>query len=254
MLKRFKIASSVKFVAAAMVIFSLIAFVNAEHDGEICADILINIENQLNNYYVDEVDVLALINNNGQDVILGRSFDDIQLKRIEMSVKSSPYIRDAEVFKDLKGNLMVKTVLRRPVARIVSEQNADAYISEEGVLLPVSDKFTSRVVLVSGEGVEELLTTELSLKEALPEIFELINTVNADKFWKAQIAQIHVEKDGEVMLYPQVTKQYVEFGKAENIDNKFSRLKIFYKEVLPYKGWNSYKRVNLKYKDQIVAE
>ena len=254
MLKKFKIAWSIKIIATAVMVFSLIAFVNTEYEGEVCIDVLVNMENQLDNYYIDEADVMALISNNGQDIVLGQSFKDIQLKRVETNLKQSPYIRDAEVFKDLKGNMLVKTILRRPVARIVSEKKDDAYITEEGILMPVSDKFTSRVVLLSGKRVESMMDTVTSINEIAPELFELINYINAHKFWKAQIAQVHVKKDGQIILYPQVTKQYVEFGFADNIDSKFNRLRLFYKEILPYKGWNHYERVNLKYKDQIIAE
>jgi cell division protein FtsQ len=55
-------------------------------------------------------------------------------------------------------------------------------------------------------------------------------------------------------MYPQVGKQYIEFGKAEQIEEKFSKLTIFYQKILPFKGWNTYKRVNLKYFNQIVCE
>jgi len=57
-----------------------------------------------------------------------------------------------------------------------------------------------------------------------------------------------------MVLYPQVTKQMVEFGKPEDIEVKFKKLRIFYTEILPKKGWNRYEKVNLKYRDQIIAE
>ena len=33
-----------------------------------------------------------------------------------------------------------------------------------------------------------------------------------------------------------------------------SEVKIFYKDILPAKGWNSYETVSVKFKDQIVCE
>ena len=33
----------------------------------------------------------------------------------------------------------------------------------------------------------------------------------------------------------------------------FYRLKVFYKEAIPYEGWNQYDEINLKYKKQIVC-
>jgi len=51
-----------------------------------------------------------------------------------------------------------------------------------------------------------------------------------------------------------VTGQRVEFGKAENIEEKFKKLMIFYKEILPQRGWTKYERVNLEYEGQVIAE
>jgi cell division protein FtsQ len=35
----------------------------------------------------------------------------------------------------------------------------------------------------------------------------------------------------------------IDFGKPVDIEEKFRNLKIFYKEILPTKGWNSYESV-----------
>jgi cell division protein FtsQ len=46
----------------------------------------------------------------------------------------------------------------------------------------------------------------------------------------------------------------VQFGKPEDFESKFTKLMIFYKEILPQRGWTRYERVNLEYDGQIVAE
>jgi cell division protein FtsQ len=231
-------------------IFSLIAFESREYKDEICHDVIVKVNNQYDNYFIDEHDVLNMMTNDGQDVLIGKTFSAIALKTIESRIKNEAYIKKGDVFKDLKGNLMVNVNLRRPVARVVSEKGIDQYIAEDGVFLPISRKFTSRVVLVSGMNTED----HKSIIDLNPDVFEMINFINEDSFWKAQIAQIDITKNGELILYPQVTKQYVEFGTVENMKTKFKRLKVFYKNILPQQGWNKYNRINLKYKDQIIAE
>jgi len=51
-----------------------------------------------------------------------------------------------------------------------------------------------------------------------------------------------------------MTKQLILFGPMDEIEEKFKKLKLFYKEVLPKKGWNTYSSINLKYKNQIVCK
>jgi len=55
-------------------------------------------------------------------------------------------------------------------------------------------------------------------------------------------------------MLPQVGNERIEFGKPERVAQKFDKLMIFYKEILPRMGWNKYSRVNLEYEGQIVAE
>jgi len=149
---------------------------------------------------------------------------------------------------------MINVVLRRPIARIIEENGAGAYIAEDGMLMPVSDKFSSRVLLISGMTTDLQGQDSSSENEEFVKLFELVKYINKDKFWKAQIAQIDLQENKEVILLPQITKQYIEFGEITNIESKFERLNIFYKEILPRKGWNSYSRVNVKYKNQIICE
>lgn len=254
MFKQFIIAKSVKILFSVIMMFSLIAFANKKYSTETCDNIFVTIENQHENYYIDKQDVINLLNHGGEDVIIGKSFKQINLKEIEGRILASPYVKETEVFKDLKGNLIVKANLRRPIARIIRSEKKDAYISEEGEILPVSDKFNSRVVLISGKGGEAVINAENSILQTNPDLFEMIEFINADEFWKAQIAQIEISENGDVILYPQITKQYVEFGQIEDIEVKFKKLKIFYKRILPLKGWNYYEKVNLKYEGQIIAD
>jgi len=83
---------------------------------------------------------------------------------------------------------------------------------------------------------------------------ELLAFIAEDEFWEAQIAQLDMNAKGKITFYTQVGGEEVEFGYAENIENKFNKLMIYYKDILPAKGWNTYKRVNLEYENQIVAE
>ncbi|MCR9250562.1 MAG: cell division protein FtsQ, partial [bacterium] len=122
-----------------------------------------------------------------------------------------------------------------------------------GDILPVSNKFTARVPLVQLAD-QSLLDTTLIATEEGQKVFEFIEYVQSDEFWSAQVAHISVDENMEVSILPQVTKQIVEFGPIEDIDEKFKKLKIFYKKILPGKGWNYYETVSLKYKDQIVAK
>jgi cell division protein FtsQ len=121
--------------------------------------------------------------------------------------------------------------------------------------MSVSDKYTSRVLLVSGALCEQLVRAEkVQDLERGAGLLEMIRYINDDDFWRAQIAQIDVSSAGDVKMLPQVTGQVIEFGKSDQVETKFSKLMIFYKKILPQRGWTRYNRVNLEYEGQIIAE
>lgn len=242
------------FIVLGISAMLLIAFANVSNDKRVCKKVLVTISNQLNNHFVDNNDVLAMMTNGYTEIVQGTAYEDINVRELENRVKANEYVKDAEIFHDLQGNMMINVVLRRPIARIIKENGSGAYIAEDGMLMPVSDKFSSRVLLISGM-TTDLQGQDYSLEnEDFVKLFELVKYINKDKFWKAQIAQIDLQENKEVILLPQITKQYIEFGEIINIESKFERLNIFYKEILPRKGWNSYSRVNVKYKNQIICE
>ena len=241
-------------IIGVIILGVLIGFANSENKSTVCNDVVVTIDNQLNNHYIDEVDVLNMVTDNGASTVIGETFARIDIREIEERVNLEPYIRDSEIFRDHKGNLVVNVDQRRPIARIIRGDGPDAYIADDGAILPVSDKFTSRVVLISGDGMKGLSESGQIAQGDYQPLFKLINYIKEDDFLRAQIAQIHFEEVDEIVMFPQVTKQLIEFGSYDNMEEKFLRLKVFYKQILPRKGWNDYTKVNLKYNDQIICE
>ncbi len=251
---KLNIRTEVKVVAALVGVSFLIAFGERKQGGSVCKDIVIELDNLKENHFLDEAVVMKLLENSGQ-AIKGIGLDRINLKEIETKLSVDKHILEAQLFGDLKGNLMVHVELRRPIARIVQAEAPDAYIAEDSVVMPVSEKYTSRVMLISGSYVKKLLEWEdLRKTDEGKQLLAMIEFINENKFWKAQIAQMDINQEGKISLFPQVTGQRVEFGKPENIEEKFKKLMIFYKEILPQRGGTKYERVNLEYEGQVIAE
>jgi cell division protein FtsQ len=90
-------------------------------------------------------------------------------------------------------------------------------------------------------------------KHLLTGIFELSQLLREDPFLHALIEQIYVTRQGELVLSPKVGKQIIYFGRYQEAEDKLKRLKVFYQEGLPYKGWDAYKSFDLRYKGQVVC-
>ena len=246
---------TISWVASVLLVsVLLIGFESIESNNKVCKKIVITIDNQLENHFVDDNDLLDLMTLHGTEIIEGAPLNRLNLREIEQRLAAEPFLNKAEIYIDHSGIMMVHVGLRKPMARIVRYNGPDAYIGEEGQVLPVSSKFSKRTLIITGVDAKELSEQVNISTGDYANLYKLIEFIVADEFLKAQIAQIKLIKNGEVILYPQVTKQYIEFGKMEDIKTKFKKLRLFYEEILPRNGWNSYSRVSLKYNNQIICE
>ncbi len=238
---------------SGLLLISLIAFAGVKNNSRKIDDVQVEIMGQDGIYFTDQLEVVDLMTDKSADYVIGVEMGDIDPKTLEERVESNPFVKDAQVYRDLKGNLQVKVKQSKPVARLFIDGKNDRYIDEDGRVLPINAKHTARVPLVETE-FEFMWKENMNESRYGTQVFELLMYIEKDEFWKAQIAHMVIKKNGEIELYPQVTKQVVEFGRPEDFDSKFSKLMTFYKEILPKKGWNTYDRVNLKFENQIICE
>ena len=68
----------------------------------------------------------------------------------------------------------------------------------------------------------------------------------------AQIAQIHVHTDKTVELVPRVEIQQ-SFWELDGYAEKLNRVYLLYVQGFKAAGWNRYKKLDLRFENQIVA-
>ncbi|MBW3545254.1 MAG: cell division protein FtsQ/DivIB [Bacteroidetes bacterium] len=249
-----KVMEVLPWVTYILLIGACLIWISIRNQERTINKIVINIDNQINNYFLDDSDVVRLLSDGGDEKILGASVENLSLKILENRLKNHKFVSNTEVSTDFQGNLFVSITQSKPIARILRQDGPGAYVSKEGQVLPLSEKYTARVVLLSGEYTRKLWLDNLAETPYGQQLLALLQIIDQDPFWRAQIAEVNIDQKGDIRLYPQVTRQVIEFGKAENLEEKFEKLMIFYSRILPAKGWNTYQRVNLKYSKQIVCE
>ncbi len=248
-----KIAS---ILLAAALVAGAVAFVELRQQQRVCQRLVVAVQAD-GAPFITPDDVRLLVTQQQTTPLEGVRLGDIDLKMLEKNVASNRYVQQVNAYHDLAGTVVVQAQQNRPMARIVApaRQGGDAYLGADGRLLPLSDRQSARVVLLSGDYVPALLNDQTKESDSLrAPVIALVRYVDQDNFWRAQIAQIDIDRQGEVTLYPQVGKQRIAFGKAEQIKEKFNKLAIFYEQVLPRKGWNHYEYVSLQYQNQIVCQ
>lgn len=218
----------------------------------------VNIDRTNKNFFVMEEDVRNMVLNLGYGE--GMNIDQIDVAQLEKLLNNNPSIKDAEVFTSIDGVLNIELSQRNPVLRVFTETGDSYYIDEQGWMMPLSNKFTSRIAVANGKittpfalGYEMNVMDENQEEEALKDLFQVASFIHQDSFWKAQIAQIYVNEKGDLELIPRVGGHNIIFGRGNDIELKFEKLMIFYEKGLSKTGWNEYETINLKYNNQVVC-
>jgi len=239
-----KILKNFIYVLTTLFIVVIVIF-SFKNNSSPIKEIVINSENK----FLDRYRIESLITEKmGKDSIIKNA--DI----IEKNILANPFVKEIKLYQDLSNKLIVDLVQYQPIARLVFENKKDFYIDLHGNIFPTSTKFSERVLLIHTDDNINYDLKNINSTDYGKKIFTMINYIINDTFLSKIISEIDINYDKNIIIYPQVSKQKIIFGYPEQIDVKFDKLMLFYKKVLPAKGWNTYKTVNLKFKNQIICD
>lgn len=232
----------------------MVVLSSAISKDQLCKEVVVNLDNIRENQFIKKDELLMDVEQELSKTLIGDKLIHNDLSMVENHLKNNKFVKRAQVLSDHKGNIILDVLQERPMARIVSG-NQSVYLSESGTIMPISKNYSSRVMVVLGDKALEILKIDTSVSGVERKRFiNFVKHIHQDEFLKAQVSSFDLDEKGKVTIYPQVTKQIIEFGTCENYVDKLWRLKLFYRQVLPRKGWNSYSKVNLEFKNQIICE
>ena len=249
------IKTLIQIGTAVAVLLGLFGFANSKQGNMRVVKADVFVKQAYDNYFIDEKDVMSLMTVKGTEVLEEEAFKKLSFKELERRIKENLFVDEVQVYRDVKGNLYAKVVQRKPIFRIARSYGKDFYVDEKGNIFPISDKFTARVLVADGAYMNKLLIKGFKKDSVNQNYLEFVKKVEGDKFLTSQIHQISIDNLGRINMYQQVGSQVIEFGYPDEfMEAKFKKLKVFYERILPAKGWNAYKRINLNYENQIVCE
>ena len=184
---------------------------------------------------------------------------EINFSHIETKLLNHSAINSAEVYFSNNGNLAVNIKKRTPIARFVSPvYEKNFYMDDNGFLMPLSSTYVSRVPIFSGkinipERLDLNVLDSLHKSSDFQKIYKMSKLINNDSFLKSQIVQIYINNNGYFEFIPRIGNQRILFGSIENMEKKFKKIKLFYKNGPQPKDLNKYDTLNLLYENQIIC-
>lgn len=168
------------------------------------------------------------------------------LQELEDKLNALPNVERANCMRTSDDHILIEVQPMIPVARVYDKSRRGSfYINHDGKHLQASSRYRISVPVIVGY---------FSKKCTPADVIPLIERVEQNAEWKSLVASYEVTRRGDIVIIPTLTGHVVNFGNTDNIDNKFQRLRSFYAQVMPVKGWNYYDTISVKFAGQIVAQ
>ncbi len=235
-----KVTKYIVFLSLVLCLLVLYSFTKKRNQRKVVDAIAVEFNEGSNPFLTHESVNKLLIQS--QVTVKNKPKSMLDLHHLENRVTSNPYVEKARVFLTLGGVLKTHITQKEPIARIISDDGI-YYIDKEGVTIPLSSNFSARVPIINGD----------NLSDNLEEITQLVLFISKDQFLQKEITGIQKLKTNEYVFTVRSGDYRVEFGTYENINLKFKKLKAFYNKAIKDKTIKKYKKINLKYHNQVVC-
>lgn len=240
-----KILIILKYIGLILSIGLLVVGViwsNHQLSDDKCHNINIDIVNNENVQFITEGHIINILNNaelNPED----QPITQINTNLIEDFLNQSEYIENAECIMLSNHNIHIIVTQLIPVLRIF-DGNESYYLNKNGKRMNANGRFHADVPIVSGK-----FNNHADALWVKP----IAEYVNQDKNLQELVTMYSVRDSNNILIVPCIYGHIINFGDNSNIENKFAKLKKFYQEVMPEKGWLTYDTITLKWKHQVVA-
>ena len=224
---------------------------------DICKDYSISIRSGVaSEFFLEKGDIVSLLKAAAKGKIKGQAKSSFNLRQMEQLLEDNNWVKDAQLYFDNRDVLHVSIMERQPVARIFTAGGQSFYIDDSGQRMQLSDKVSARIPVFTG-----FPDKKISMKKDSVLVNDVIVTakfIQNDPFWTSQVEQIDIDAScgpgcWEFDMIPVVGNHLVKLGTGEDIEQKFHRLWIFYKNVLSKTGFDRYKSIDVRYAGQVVA-
>lgn len=239
----------------------IMGFVSDHDDDQLCKRIFIEVSDSSNVKFITAKNVRDLIEESEIDM-QGYPVSQINTRILESILEENPYVKNAEVYTTVTGELFINVDQRRPIIRVMPGGRQGYYLDHEGEFLPLSSSYSPMVTLVTGYLMLPAYIKENGLfnrdsvdmeYQFIYEILDFARFVDTHTFWKEQIVQLYRARSGEYEIIPRIGAHQILLGSMDNHEEKLRNLKLLYEQGFQKYGWNNYNKINLKYSNQVIC-
>lgn len=232
-------------VCLAMAAYMAFAFValSKPGDNKVCRELRVSIEESSLGGFLTPADVRTMLTADNLSPE-GHAMDKIDLAGIEQSLEKRELIDKAECYTMCDSIVMIEVKQRIPVIHVINVVGENYYVDSQGKPMPTGG-YTRDLLVATG-----YITRSYAAQSLTP----MANLIQADPFWRNEVVQLNILRDGGVELIPRVGSHVAYLGQPVGIAKKLERLRKFYLYGLNVAGWNKYSRISVEFDNQIICK
>lgn len=223
-----------------------------------CTGLDVVILDSMQNSFVSRADVKGYLDKE-YGTYIGEVIDSIDLAKVEDIIDGRSAVLKSQAYVTRNGILHVEVTQRRPVVRF-QKKDGGFYADAEGYIFPLQRSYASHVHVIDGNiplaansGYKGAIEDPKE-KEWFERMMDVVNYIENSKTWKDKIVQISIDEGSDIILIPREGNERFLFGQPTRIEEKFGKMEKYYTNIVPAKGKDHYRFVDLKYEGQIVCK
>ncbi len=224
-------------------IVSMTVWANAEADKHKCRGISVSITGNGINDSITTSAVLDLLRQYPEKIV-GVPATRVNTLGVENYIMGLNNFEDVRCHITSRGYLAVEIQPMIPEIRVF-DGDESYYVNKDGKHIRSNQAFFMDVPVVSGD----FSRNGLSPKDVLP----VVRFVQRDSVLHNLITMYVVKDKDDILLVPRFTGHVINFGDTSRLQEKRTAILTAYRNILPYRGWETYDTISVKFKGQIVA-
>ena len=223
-----------------------------------CTGLEVVILDSMQNSFVSKADVKGYLDRE-YGTYIGTVIDSIDLTKVEDIIDGRSAVLKSQAYVTRNGVLHVDVTQRKPVVRF-QKSDGGFYADAAGYIFPLQRTYASHVQIIDGNIP---LAANSGYKGAIEDpkekawfesMMRVVNYIENSRTWKDKIVQISIDEGKDLILIPREGNEQFLFGQPVDIEEKFRKMEKYYTHIIPAKGENHYRTVDLKYRGQIVCK
>lgn len=213
------------------------------YEKKMCNSVIVKIEDFDRYQFITEATVYKALKEANLNPV-GKDVTHSMADRMERCVKEINVVRNAICYVRSNGDVIIIVTQREPVYRVITPKKR-YYVDSDRKTMPVAGTFASMLPLVTGYVTEDQATGEL---------FDFIEFLYTDPFWKNHIGQVNLKSDGNIELITKIGAEKIVIDNLNTYKEKLAQVIRWYQQY-PDMAWsNKYSVVDLRYNNLIYCK